>query len=258
MRKVELLKNRIYEIGEILRQSNKALALLALGSIGKEVERLDEYSDLDFFVITKQNEKRHFLNSLEWLNSIKPIVFCYQNTVDGFKLLFDDAVFCEFAIFEVSELLNIPFSEGRIIWKSEGFDENICKPRKSNIDQKPSKEWLIGEVLTNIYVGLCRYKRGEKLAGSRMIQYHAVDKILELTEFIEIGDNKHRDSFSNDRRFEMRHKTVGGFLPDFMQGYNKSCESAKAILKFLEKYFEINKAMKNSILSLSEVDEKSA
>ncbi|MBF0543230.1 MAG: hypothetical protein HQM08_02295 [Candidatus Riflebacteria bacterium] len=257
MKKVELLKNRIYEIGEALRKSNKALALLALGSIGKEVERLDEYSDLDFFVITKQNEKNHFLKDLDWLNSVKPIMFSYKNTVDGFKILFDDAVFCEFAIFEVDELLNIPFSEGRIIWKDDGFDESICKPRKGNIDQKSSKEWLIGEVLTNIYVGLCRYKRGEKLAGSRMIQYHAINKLLELVEFIEVGDNKHRDSFSNDRRFEIRHKTMSKSLPDFMQGYSKSYESAKAILKFLESHFEINRSMKNLIISLCEVDEKS-
>ena len=59
MNKTELLLQRLDEIGQFLKDSNQALALLALGSCGTERERLDQYSDLDFFVIVKDG--RNFM-----------------------------------------------------------------------------------------------------------------------------------------------------------------------------------------------------
>ncbi len=46
-----MLLQRLDSIGQCLRASNKALALLGLGSVGIETERLDQYSDVDFFAI---------------------------------------------------------------------------------------------------------------------------------------------------------------------------------------------------------------
>jgi hypothetical protein len=61
--------------------------LLALGSAGLERQRLDRYSDLDFFVIVAQGYKVHYIESLDWL-------------ADGHKALMTDGIFCEFAVFE--------------------------------------------------------------------------------------------------------------------------------------------------------------
>jgi hypothetical protein len=44
---------RLDEIGKSLEKSGHALALIGLGSVGLELERLDQYSDLDFFVIVQ-------------------------------------------------------------------------------------------------------------------------------------------------------------------------------------------------------------
>ena len=49
--KTQLLLQRLDEIGGSLAQSGHALALLGLGSVGEELHRLDQYSDIDFFVI---------------------------------------------------------------------------------------------------------------------------------------------------------------------------------------------------------------
>ncbi len=38
-------------------------------------------------------------------------------------------------------------------------------------------------------------------------------------------------------------------MPGFMQGYERSPASARAILEFLEKYFDIDKTIKQAILS---------
>ncbi len=47
----ERLLKRLDDIGRSLAGRPDALALIGLGSVGRELERLDDYSDLDVFVI---------------------------------------------------------------------------------------------------------------------------------------------------------------------------------------------------------------
>ncbi len=84
------LLNRLNEIGESLKDSKHALAIIGLGSIGIELERLDEYSDLDFFAIVENGYKEEYINNLSWLSKICPIAYKFRNTKDGYKLLFED------------------------------------------------------------------------------------------------------------------------------------------------------------------------
>src|SRR5690349_6406680 len=111
------LLQRLDEIGYSLEQSDHALALIGLGSVGLELDRLDSYSDLDFFVIVEKNYKHAYLDSLRWLSDIHPIAYSFLNTEDGYKVLFEDGIFCEFGVFEQDELNHIPFARGRMVWK---------------------------------------------------------------------------------------------------------------------------------------------
>src|SRR5512139_486367 len=104
------LLTRLDEIGQSLAQSGHALALIGLGSVGEELHRLDEYSDLDFFAIVETGYKRRYIDNLDWLSDIAPIAYHFLNSPDGYKLLFADGFFCEFAVFEPQELQHIPFS----------------------------------------------------------------------------------------------------------------------------------------------------
>ena len=128
MKKEERLIDRLQAIAQSIRETNRGLALLALGSCGLERDRLDEFSDLDFFVIVEDGYKEEFINCLDWLSNVSRIAFSYQNTVDGHKVMFEDGIFCEFAVFERDELKNIPFSEGKIVWKKDDFDDTVCLP----------------------------------------------------------------------------------------------------------------------------------
>lgn len=246
----EMLLERLNEIGDSLSKTQHALALLGLGSVGAEVERIDQYSDLDFFVICEEGYKMKFIEQLEWLENIKPIAFKFKNTADGYKLLFEDGIFCEFAIFEPQEFINIPFSEGRIVWKSQSFNPSICVPTVEKINKSKNIEFLIGEALTNLYVGLCRYKRGEKLSAYNFIQNYAKDRVLELISIMETPQAASEDIFCIDRRFEFRYPNNCSILSRILVGYDNTPESAKVILEFLDSNFSINKAMKNKILEL--------
>lgn len=246
----ELLLGRLNEIGDSLRKRQHALALLGLGSVGTEVDRIDQYSDLDFFVICEEGYKMRFIEELDWLESIKPIAFKFKNTEDGYKLLFEDGIFCEFAIFEPQELINIPFSEGRIVWKSESFNPSICSATVEKLNKNNNIEFLIGEALTNLYIGLGRYKRGEKLSAYNFIQNYAKDRVLELISVMEAPQAASEDIFCVDRRFEFRYPNNCSILSKILVGYDNTPESAKVILEFLDSNFSINKVMKNKILEL--------
>jgi len=245
---------RLDEIGASLARTGRARALIGLGSVGLERERLDRYSDLDFFAIVESGHKKDFLDDLSWLAGVHPLAYAFRNTLDGYKALFDDGIFCEFAVFEEPELERIPFAPGRLVWKREGVSDDLRLPRfiPSGPGER-STEWLLGEALTNLYTGLGRYRRGEKLAAMRLIQVFAVDRLLELAEKLDPpAAPSLRDPFALERRFEQRNPEIAPALASFAQGYERNVESARAILEFLDQRFEVNPAMRRAILELCE------
>jgi hypothetical protein len=248
----EFLLQRLDAIGRSLAQSDRALALIGLGSAGLELERLDAYSDLDFFVIVTPGSKRLYLDDLSWLSGVAPIAYQFANTADGYKLLFADGVFCEFAVFEPDELSQIPFAAGRVVWKRPEVAETIGKPVKSRPEQSGrDQEWLLGEALTNLYVGLGRERRGERLSAVRFIQGYAVDRLLELAEGTEAAQpTAAQDEFALERRFEQRHPHIAPYAPLWLQGYTRNRESALAILDFLEMRFVIEETIAAAIRRL--------
>jgi hypothetical protein len=247
------LLSRLDEIGGSLEKTGHALALIGLGSVGIERARLDAWSDLDFFVVVEAGYKTHYLADLGWLSQVSPIVYRFANTPDGYKLLFQDDIFCEFAVFEPAELQAIPFAPGRVVWKQPQIDPGIGVPAlKKRPAEVHTQAWLVGEALTNLYVGLCRFRRGEMLSAQRFIQHYAVDRLLELAGTIEPEAPVFQDPYAPERRFEQRFPQLSQELPRFIQGYTRSPASALAILAFLEAHFEVNPAMASLIRRLGE------
>ncbi|HET6823089.1 MAG TPA: hypothetical protein VFH34_10590, partial [Anaerolineales bacterium] len=76
------------------------------------------------------------------------------------------------------------------------------------------------------------------------------DRVLELAEYIGEVKEVHRDPFVNERRFEQRFPEFADYVSTWMQGYEKNCESALAILAFLEENFEVKGALTNTIREL--------
>lgn len=253
--KTEALLTRLDEIGQSIANSEGGLGLLALGSVGDERERLDDYSDLDFFAIVEPGYKGHFINDLSWLECIAPIAYSFQNTVDGYKLLYEDGIFCEYAVFVPEELANAAYTGGLWVWQRDDFDWREVGEGKRPLSpaSPPNPQYLIGEALTNLYVGLGRYHRGEKLSAMRFIQGYAVDRVLDLVTLLYEEQPAFRDSFANERRFEQRFPALESLLPRFMLGYDQSLVAARNVLNFLDEHFEINQAMKAEIVSLCDI-----
>ena len=250
----ERLLGRLEAIGKSVAASGRGLAVIGLGSVGQERERLDDYSDLDFFVIVEDGFKARYIEQLDWLSGVAPLAYVFRNTGDGYKALFEDGIFCEFAVFEQAELRNIPYAPGRIVWKRADVAESIAEPVNGSRSSAPgSAEWMVGEALTNLYVGLCRFRRGEKLSAARFVQQYAVDRLIELADLKAEKTGAGRDPFSGERRLEQRHPELAARLPSFVQGYERTPESAEAIMDHLGESWEINPAMAEAIRRMCRV-----
>ncbi len=251
--RTQLLIDRLDAIGQAVKETGRGVAVLGLGSAGEERQRLDAFSDLDFFVIARTGAKPYFLDSLAWLEAIQPVTFSFLNTADGYKLLFADGIFCEMAVFEAGELAQIPYTGAQVVWQDDASE--LSFPASSRLPQAaaepPTTEWLLGEILSNLYVGLGRFRRGEKLSAARFIQGHAVDRLLELAPLIEGAVGGTADPFDHSRRFEQRFPRTAVHLPEFLAGYDQTPQAALAMLAFLESHFSINKAMNEAIHELA-------
>ncbi|GGA63086.1 hypothetical protein GCM10011369_00470 [Neiella marina] len=257
MTSVTALLQRLQQLADSLQQRSDAIALLGLGSVGIERQRLDQFSDLDFFVIAAPGGKRTLLDDMSWLSGPAPLAYSFFNTADGCKALYDDGVFCEFAVFEMAELADITFAAGQVIWARPEVDTEQLSPKPDKSGALPSNasdEWLIGEALTNLLVGMQRDLRGETLSAMRFIQHYAVDRVLDLVERHDSepqsGALSERDAFSIERRFEMRHRQSAHWLPSMIQGYQSNAQSALAVLSYLQTNHVINNAIADEINQL--------
>ncbi len=253
MNTIDSLHQRLQDLTEVLKNDQDALALLGLGSVGLETSRLDQWSDLDFFAIVRPGTKTRFLEDSTWLDKAHPVVYKFKNTPDGYKLLFQDGIFGEMAVFEPQELSTIPYSEGRVLWHREEFDPGLLKPVNQGGRKwtPPSAEFLVGELLTCLYVGMCRFRRGEKLSAWRFIQGYCLDRFLELAEFWETPEPGLDDPYNRDRRFEDRFPQAAGYLNQILLGYEGTPDAALTILSWVEKHTPVNPELKNEIIKLS-------
>ena len=55
---------------------------MALGSVGAERERLDQWSDLDFFAVVRPGTKKAWVEDSSWLDRAHSVAYRFRNTPD--------------------------------------------------------------------------------------------------------------------------------------------------------------------------------
>jgi uncharacterized membrane protein YfbV (UPF0208 family) len=229
------IKNSLVSLISIASQDPNIEALLGLGSIANP-DRLDDYSDIDFFLIVKQGHKQSFIETLSWLMPLEP-VFYYQNTQDGYKVLLANHVMLEFAVFTMSELINIPYHRPVILFaRTKAIEKAIPIPVISNTGFHG--QYHLEEALTNLYIGLLREHRGEKFAAFQMIQEFALHQVLlalrNPSTSIEI------DPFNPRRRIEQYDPELAIWIHSVVQGIQQNRQAASMILNKIKAKISTN------------------
>jgi len=227
-------------LGAELDRRGDAVALLGLGSVGRDLHRLDEHSDADFFVVVDDAATRdRYLADIDWLEAAHPVVWSFENSGAGRKALLEGDLFAEYAVFSLAEMDTAGYPPGRLHWSRADAPAGLELP-KTPVPQPDSLEHQVGEAITNLYVGLHRDLRGERLTATRFIQGYAVDRWITILGHLGLGHGAQQDVFVIDRGAERRFGPDLLPLADLVPGYERNAHAAATLLRLLEAHVDLD------------------
>ena len=117
-------------LGAELDRRGDAVALLGLGSVGRDLHRLDEHSDADFFVVVDDAATRdRYLADIDWLEAAHPVVWSFENSAVGRKALLEGDLFAEYAVFSLADMATAGYPPGRIHWSRADAPAGLEMPK---------------------------------------------------------------------------------------------------------------------------------
>jgi lincosamide nucleotidyltransferase len=242
---LQVIQETISLLAEAAQSATNTIALVGAGSAGVELSRMDQYSDIDFFLIVEDGCSANFIDENTWFEKYLPVNFWFRDTAHGNKALLANGVFLEFAVFTEAELAQYGIPGLRVIWSKEGFklpEIPTIQPEERELS------YYVDQALSNLYVGALRLRRGERLAALSMIERSALTNLL--TAYRIKNKLVIQDPFNIERRAE------GNFDVDFgklIRGYDLLEKSLVGILAFAEENFEVNtsivQATRNLLIS---------
>ncbi len=237
-------------LGDELAPRADAVALLGLGSVGLDLHRLDEHSDADFFVIVDDLETRgRYLADIDWLEAAHPVVWSFPNSEHGRKALLEDGLFVEYAVFALSDLETAAYPPARVHWSRSGAPAGLDVPR-TPLPHPRSLAYEVGEAVTNLYVGLHRDLRGERLTATRFVQGYAVDRWVAILGLLGLGVGPQQDAFVVERGAERRFGPDVLPLAELVPGYERNGEAAATLLRLLVTHTDVDPAMAAALRDL--------
>jgi hypothetical protein len=201
-------------LGETLARDDRVVGLVALGSMAAVDYGPDAWSDHDFFVVVGEGEQDAFRADLSWLPEAERIAFSFRETEHGVKAVYDDAHLVEFAVFDDRELDLARVNRYRVLLDRGGLERRMRVVREATVraGERSARDdrWLFGQFLTNLLVGVGRYRRGERLSGSLFVRTHAAGHLLVLlARHVPSARAALLDDLDAWRRFDVVYEALG-------------------------------------------------
>lgn len=204
--------------------------------------------DLHFVLLVDSGFRSRFIDCLSWLTEIQHIAFKYRHVENGYRFLFSDGIYCEFTV----EELRFGETPESVSLCAKHADVSALRPNSSmhlnSTEDGQDEDWLLGEMLTNLLIGLRRFNRGDRLSAFYCIQHHALSSLLELLVQWEVSQTKQKRLAKGDICFEQSYPHARNQVASFAMGYDKSPQSASAMLEYAEQHHNLNYFIKDQIL----------
>jgi hypothetical protein len=221
---------------ERLAADGRVVGLVALGSMSGEPPEPDEWSDHDFFVISRPGEQEGLRTELSWLPDASEISFGFRETAHGLKVLYRSGHLLEFAVFDLDELSVARVNRYRTLLDRADVEERMRGLRERSAAEAEQRQgdsrWLSGQLITALLVGAGRYLRGERLAGRAAVQA-AAGHLVQLLSRVLPAEHGVLDSLDPLRRFERAHPRVGEEIDDALG--RPSPEAALLLLRLAQR-----------------------
>ena len=200
-----------HELTERLRNDERAIGLVAVGSMADRDYGSDEWSDHDFFVITSPGGQGELRNDLSWLPYFDRIALSFRETEHGVSVIYDEGHLLEFAVFDLDEIALAGVNRYRVLIDRGGVEERVelvaASPRPQLEDV-----FLFGKAVTAALVACGRGRRGETLSGAFMLTWATTYLNRLLIRTLPAANASILDGFDSLRRFEHAYPELGAEL----------------------------------------------
>jgi len=220
------------ELTERLELDERAIGLVAVGSMADRDYAPDEWSDHDFFVITASGGQEELRNDLSWLPSRDRVALSFRETEHGLNVIYDDGHLLEFAVFDLDEIALAGVNRYRVLFDRGGLTERV---EQVAANPRPPREdvFLFGKVLTACLVSYGRGCRGETLSAAFLLTWATTYLNRLLIRTLPAANTSLLDEFDSLRRFERAYPELGAELGAIVR--RAPVDGAPAILDVLER-----------------------
>ncbi len=222
------------QLTENIKKYHSVKGLVAVGSMSAVDYQPDNWSDHDFYLVTEGGHQDYFRKNLQWLPMSGEISFFFQETDHGVKVVYKSGHLLEFAVFDLDELFLARVNRYRVLLDRCDIVGRMGKIRemteRSCNGSVPDNRFLAGQFLTNLLVGVGRFRRGEKISANFFIKQSALENLLKLVIKNISADNKDLlDNINHRRRFEFVYPQLGEEMNELLLLTHD--ETAKGFLK---------------------------
>lgn len=242
MQQPSLQQNRAAQIISRFEQQNHAVALLTPTSSCPSLPGLDL---LSFHGVLANYDAPLLDQQLNWLSEVQHVAYQYQRSKNGKRMVFSDGVFCDFYLYSPDQLSQANADNWQLEWCASS-DAIPAYPVSASETFENRTEWLLGELLTNLTLGLRHFAQNEKLAAFQCVQQNALNHLCTLM----LRCQQQSAQAMRDTTWEALANEQGCNMAEFASGYEHSPNAAQAILKHLESMHCINHFVKDQILNL--------
>ena len=230
---------------------SSVLGLVLVGSTA-ETHRVDEWSDHDFFLVVANGVGEKYRQDLSWVPDIENAVLHPRETAHGLKIVFADGHVLEFAVFEVEELPLAGINSFAVpVDKSNIFDVVTKLAAKSKDDRPFNWDEEFELFLSQVLIGVGRFRRGEVLIAGQIIRSHCLNHFLGLVRSVQppmAGFAGLEDSFNRFRRFDFQYPELALKIEDALQKNVE--ESAQVLLELAIELKPLTQSGERQVLAI--------
>ncbi len=198
--------------------------LVLLGSTAA-TERVDAWSDHDFYLVVKQGREEHFRTHLDWLPDQDDIAFWARETDHGLKVVHRSGAVLEFAVANSVEVSSFGGSPYRVALDRTDVTARMLVTKPPGASGDDLTDFRI--FLALLVIGLGRAARGEELAAGELIRVYALLRLTNLLRrHTEPDGAAPADPYNPLRRFEAAYPKLGRALGDALAKPAAQCGRA--------------------------------
>jgi hypothetical protein len=220
------------QLTERLRADERAIGLVAVGSMADRDYAPDEWSDHDFFVITPPGGQEELRTDLSWLPRNDRIALAVRETDHGLIVIYDDGHLLEFAVFDLEEIALAGVNRYRVLLDRGGVAERV---EQVAVTPRPQRDdlFLFGKTVTAALVATGRGRRGETLSAAFLVTWATTYLNRLLIRTVPAENASLLDGFDSLRRFERAYPELGAELAAIVR--LDPADGGPAILNVLER-----------------------